>query len=137
MMYWQEEIETMNRSDLEELQLKRLKKTIESAKNSSHYGKLFNDLNITSENIHSLDDLRKIPFTTKDDLRNCYPFGMASIPLKDCVRVHSSSGTTGNPTVVLHSKKDLDEWANQVARCMYMVGLRDTDVFQNTSGYGM
>ena len=137
MMYWQEEIETMNRSDLEELQLKRLKKTIESAKNSSHYGKLFNELNITSENIHSLDDLRKIPFTTKDDLRNCYPFGMASIPLKDCVRVHSSSGTTGNPTVVLHSKKDLDEWANQVARCMYMVGLRDTDVFQNTSGYGM
>ena len=137
MMYWQEEIETMNRSDLEELQLKRLKKTIESAKNSSHYGKLFNDLNITSENIHSLDDLRKIPFTTKDDLRNCYPFGMASIPLKDCVRVHSSSGTTGNPTVILHSKKDLDEWANQVARCMYMVGLRDTDVFQNTSGYGM
>lgn len=136
-MYWQEEIETMNRSDLEELQLKRLKKTIESAKNSSHYGKLFNDLNITSENIHSLDDLRKIPFTTKDDLRNCYPFGMASIPLKDCVRVHSSSGTTGNPTVVLHSRKDLDEWANQVARCMFMVGLRDTDVFQNTSGYGM
>ena len=137
MMYWQEDIETMNRSDLEELQLKRLKKTIESAKNSSHYGKLFSELNITSENIHSLDDLRKIPFTTKDDLRNCYPFGMASIPLKDCVRVHSSSGTTGNPTVVLHSKKDLDEWANQVARCMYMVGLRDTDVFQNTSGYGM
>lgn len=137
MMYWQEEIETMNRSDLEELQLKRLNKTIESAKNSSHYGKLFSELNITSENIHSLDDLRKIPFTTKDDLRNCYPFGMASIPLKDCVRVHSSSGTTGNPTVVLHSKKDLDEWANQVARCMYMVGLRDTDVFQNTSGYGM
>ena len=137
MMYWQEEIETMNRSDLEELQLKRLKKTIESAKNSSHYGKLFSELNITSENIHSLDDLRKIPFTTKDDLRNCYPFGMASIPLKDCVRVHSSSGTTGNPTVVLHSKKDLDEWANQVARCMFMVGLRDTDVFQNTSGYGM
>ncbi len=137
MMYWQEEIETMNRSDLEELQLKRLKKNIESAKNSSHYGKLFSELNITSENIHALDDLRKIPFTTKDDLRNCYPFGMASIPLKDCVRVHSSSGTTGNPTVVLHSKKDLDEWANQVARCMYMVGLRDTDVFQNTSGYGM
>ena len=137
MMYWQEEIETMNRSDLEELQLKRLKKTIESAKKSSHYGKLFNELNITSENIHSLDDLRKIPFTTKDDLRNCYPFGMASIPLKDCVRVHSSSGTTGNPTVVLHSRKDLDEWANQVARCMFMVGLRDTDVFQNTSGYGM
>ena len=62
---------------------------------------------------------------------------MAAIPLQKCVRIHSSSGTTGNPTVVLHSAKDLDEWANQVARCMYMVGIRDTDIFQNTSGYGM
>lgn len=92
---------------------------------------------VSSEDIHSLDDLRKIPFTTKDDLREYYPFGFAAISLEECVRLHSSSGTTGNPTVVLHSQKDLDEWANQVARCMYMVGLRNTDVFQNTSGYGM
>lgn len=137
MMYWQEDVETMNRTDLEKLQLQRLKSTIESAKNSPFYGKLFNELGITSESIQSLSDLQKIPFTTKDNLRDSYPFGMAAIPLKNCVRIHSSSGTTGNPTVVLHSKKDLDEWANQVARCMYMVGLRDTDVFQNTSGYGM
>jgi phenylacetate-CoA ligase len=81
--------------------------------------------------------LKKFPFTTKNDLRNYYPFGMAAIPLKSCVRLHSSSGTTGNPTVVLHSAKDLEEWANQIARCMYMVGIRDTDIFQNTSGYGM
>ncbi|GHV53091.1 phenylacetate-coenzyme A ligase [Bacteroidia bacterium] len=90
-----------------------------------------------SEVSQSLDDLKHIPFTTKEDLRNNYPYGMAAIPLRECVRLHSSSGTTGNPTVVLHSQKDLDEWANQVARCMYMVGIRDTDVFQNTSGYGM
>lgn len=137
MMYWQKDVETMNRSDLDKLQLQRLKSTIESAINSPFYGKLFKELEISSDSIQSLDDLRKIPFTTKEDLRDSYPFGMAAIPLKDCVRIHSSSGTTGNPTVVLHSKKDLDEWANQVARCMYMVGLRDTDVFQNTSGYGM
>jgi len=137
MMYWQKDVETMNRSDLDKLQLQRLKSTIESAINSPFYGKLFKELEISSDSIQSLDDLQKIPFTTKEDLRNSYPFGMAAIPLKDCVRIHSSSGTTGNPTVVLHSKKDLDEWANQVARCMYMVGLRDTDVFQNTSGYGM
>lgn len=137
MMYWQKDVETMNRSDLDKLQLQRLKSTIESAINSPFYGKLFKELEISSDSIQSLDDLRKIPFTTKEDLRDSYPFGMAAIPLKDCVRIHSSSGTTGNPTVVLHSRKDLDEWANQVARCMYMVGLRDTDVFQNTSGYGM
>lgn len=137
MMYWQKDVETMNRSDLDKLQLQRLKSTIESAINSPFYGKLFKELEISSDSIQSLDDLRKIPFTTKEDLRDSYPFGMAAIPLKECVRIHSSSGTTGNPTVVLHSRKDLDEWANQVARCMYMVGLRDTDVFQNTSGYGM
>ena len=78
-----------------------------------------------------------LPFTTKDDLRSHYPFGLCAVPLEKIVRVHSSSGTTGNPTVVCHTQQDLDDWANQVARCMYMVGLRDTDVIQNTSGYGM
>jgi len=137
MTYWQAEVETMDRADLEQLQLKRLKETIEAASNSPFYNKFLKEHNITSDTIRSLDDLKKIPFTTKDDLRNNYPFGMAAIPIQKCVRLHSSSGTTGNPTVVLHSAKDIDEWANQVARCMYMVGLRDTDIFQNTSGYGM
>lgn len=137
MMYWQKDIETLNREDLEKLQLERLKKTIELAGHSSFYQKVFEENGITPNSILSLEDLQKIPFTTKDDLRNNYPFGMAAIPIKDCVRIHSSSGTTGNPTVVLHSSKDLEQWANQVARCMYMVGIRDTDVFQNTSGYGM
>ena len=87
--------------------------------------------------IKTLDDIRKIPFTTKQDLRDTYPFGIASVPLEQCTRLHSSSGTTGNPTVILHTQKDLQEWANAVARCLWMVGCRPNDVFQNTSGYGM
>ena len=137
MKYWQEELETISRQDLKELQLERLRKTVERVGNSPFYQKVFAENKLSVDTLQSLDDLKKFPFTTKDDLRNHYPFGMAAIPLKECVRLHSSSGTTGNPTVVLHSAKDLDEWANQVARCMYMVGIRNTDVFQNTSGYGM
>ena len=137
MTYWQPEIETLSREKLEKLQLERLKETIELAQGSSFYQEVFKKNNISAESFQSVDDLKKIPFTTKEDLRNNYPFGMAAIPLQECVRLHSSSGTTGNPTVVLHSQKDLDEWANQVARCMYMIGLRNTDIFQNTSGYGM
>ena len=135
--YWQEELETLNRQDIEKLQLTRFRQTVENAERSPFYQKVFAGKNLSAAGIRSLDDLKKFPFTTKDDLRNHYPFGMAAIPLKECVRLHSSSGTTGNPTVVLHSANDLDEWANQVARCMYMVGIRDTDIFQNTSGYGM
>jgi phenylacetate-CoA ligase len=135
--YWQEEIETMSRTDMDRLQLKRLHDTIRQAANSTYYGNLFREKNISPDNIKSIEDIQKLPFTTKNDLRDNYPFGLAAISLQKCVRIHSSSGTTGNPTVVLHSQKDLDAWAEQVARCMYMVGLRDTDVFQNTSGYGM
>ncbi len=137
MEYWQKDIETMGRDQLQDLQLTRLKETVKHAANSPFYKEVFEKNGITPDSIQTLDDLRKIPFTTKNDLRSHYPFGMAAIPIQKCVRIHSSSGTTGNPTVVLHSAKDLDQWANQVARCMYMVGLRDTDVFQNTSGYGM
>lgn len=137
MEYWQKDIETMGREQLQELQLKRLKETVKLAVNSPFYKEVFEKNGLTPDSIQTLDDLQKIPFTTKNDLRTHYPFGMAAIPIQKCVRIHSSSGTTGNPTVVLHSVRDLDQWANQVARCMYMVGLRDTDVFQNTSGYGM
>jgi len=137
MKYWEESIECMKHSDLERLQLKRLKETIAKASATPFYNELFKKNGITPDNIQSLDDVSRLPFTTKEDLRNNYPFGLAAVPMKEVVRLHSSSGTTGNPTVVLHTQKDLDEWANQVARCMYMVGLRDTDVFQNTSGYGM
>ena len=89
------------------------------------------------EDSKTLDEIRRIPFTTKQDLRETYPFGMAAVPLEQCTRLHSSSGTTGNPTVILHTDTDIDEWANQVARNLWMVGLRPDDVFQNSSGYGM
>ena len=135
--YWNEELETMSRPDLEKLQVERLRKTVEIAQNSPYYSEVFKKNNITPESIKSLDDLQRFPFTTKEDLRSHYPFGLVSVPMEKVVRVHSSSGTTGNPTVVAHSQRDLDQWADQVARCMYMVGCRNTDVFQNTSGYGM
>jgi phenylacetate-CoA ligase len=137
MEYWQEELETISRQDLGKLQLERLRKTVERAGKVPFYQKIFAENNLSADTLRTPEDLKKFPFTTKNDLRNNYPFGMAAIPLKECVRLHSSSGTTGNPTVVLHSAKDLDEWANQVARSMYMVGIRDADIFQNTSGYGM
>ena len=130
-------METMTRPEIEKLQLERLQKTVKHCMNSPFYKKRFEEINLKPEDIQSLDDLRKIPFTTKQDLRDTYPFGIASVPLEKTTRLHSSSGTTGNPTVILHTQKDLDEWANAVARCLHMVGLRPSDVFQNSSGYGM
>ena len=135
--YWEEDIETMPRKELEAMQLERLKKTINIAANTTFYKKRFAENHITADNIKSLDDLRRIPFTTKQDLRDNYPFGLVAGNLKDAIRINSSSGTTGHPTVVVYSRRDIDTWANQMARSMYMVGTRDTDVFQNTSGYGM
>ncbi len=129
--------ETMSRGDIEKLQLERLQATVRHCMNSEFYKKRFDEAGLKPEDIKTLDDIRKIPFTTKQDLRDTYPFGMASVPLRQCVRLHSSSGTTGNPTVILHTQKDLDEWADAVARCLWMVGLRPDDVFQNSSGYGM
>jgi len=135
--YFNPEIETMPRQQLEQLQLERLKATVAHAMNSPFYKEKFKELGITPADIQTLDDVKRLPFTTKEDLREHYPFGLASVPLKDCVRLHSSSGTTGNPTVVLHTQKDLEEWANAVARCLWMVGSRPEDVFQNSAGYGM
>ena len=127
----------MTREQISALQLERLQATVRHCMNSPFYKKRFEEIGLKPEDIKSLDDIRKIPFTTKADLRDTYPFGMASVPLRECTRLHSSSGTTGTPTVILHTKKDLEEWANQVARNLWMVGLRPDDVFQNSSGYGM
>ena len=136
-LYFHPELETMSRVEIEQLQLERLKKTIKQCMHSEFYQKRFAENNLKPEDIQSLDDLRKIPFTTKQDLRDNYPFGLSCVPMEEVVRLHSSSGTTGTPTVILHTQHDLDEWANAVARCLYMVGLRPGDVFQNSSGYGM
>ncbi|MBE6307993.1 MAG: phenylacetate--CoA ligase [Bacteroidaceae bacterium] len=135
--YFEPQIETMPRAELEKLQLERLKKTIEQAVNSPFYKKLYSELGITADTVKSLDDIRKLPFTTKQDMRDNYPFGFLACDQKEVTRLHSSSGTTGNPTVICHTKNDLDTWANRVARSFYMVGLRNSDVIQNSSGYGM
>lgn len=135
--FFNPEMETLDRSQIEQLQLERLQQTVHHCMNSPFYKKRFEENHLSPDDIRTLDDLKRIPFTTKQDLRDTYPFGIASIPLEQCVRLHSSSGTTGNPTVILHSQRDLDQWANAVARCLWMVGLRPNDVFQNSSGYGM
>lgn len=135
--YWQPEIETMPREELKKLQTEKLRRTIETALNSPFYGQRLGRLGITPDSIKTVGDIRKIPFTTKQDLRDNYPFGLVAGDMKDAVRIHSSSGTTGHPTVVVYSRHDIDSWANMIARNMYMVGCRDTDVFQNSSGYGM
>ena len=135
--YLDPELETMSRQQIEQLQVERLKETVQRCMNNPFYKARLEEAGVSPDNITSVDDIRRIPFTTKQDLRDTYPFGLASAPLRECVRLHSSSGTTGNPTVILHTQKDLDEWANQVARNLWMVGLRPDDVFQNSSGYGM
>lgn len=136
-MYLHKEMELLSRSEIEALQLERLQLTLKRCMNSPFYKKRFEESHLKPSDINSLSDLQKIPFTTKQDLRDNYPFGLAAVPMDEVVRLHSSSGTTGTPTVILHTQKDLDEWANAVARCLYMVGLRRGDVFQNSSGYGM
>ena len=136
-MYLHPEFEKLTRSEIEALQLERLKRTVRQCMNTEFYRKRFAENHIAPDDIRSLSDLSRIPFTTKQDLRDSYPFKMSAVPLSRVVRLHSSSGTTGTPTVILHTQKDLDEWANAVARCLYMVGLRPGDIFQNSSGYGM
>ena len=135
--FFDEKMETMTRAQIEALQLERLQATVQHCMNSPFYRKRFEEAGLKPEDIKTLNDIRRIPFTTKQDLRDTYPFGMASVPLRECTRLHSSSGTTGTPTVILHTQKDLEEWAAQVARNLWMVGLRPDDVFQNSSGYGM
>lgn len=135
--YWQPEIETMPREQLQQLQVEKLRKTIEVCLNSPFYGKRLGELGITPESIQTVEDIRKIPFTTKADLRDNYPFGLVGGNMEEAIRIHSSSGTTGHPTVVVYSRHDIDSWANMIARNMYMVGCRKSDVFQNSSGYGM
>ena len=135
--YFHAALETMPRAALKELQLQRLHDTIRRCMTNPFYQQRFAQLGITPDDIRTLDDIHRLPMTTKEDLRENYPFGLACVPLRECTRLHSSSGTTGNPTVVLHTERDLEEWAQAVARCLWMVGSRPDDVFQNSAGYGM
>ena len=136
-LYLHPELETLSRSRLEKLQIERLQQTLARCMRIPFYKQRFAACGLRPEDIRTLDDVRKLPFTTKQDLRDNYPFGLSAVSLEEVVRLHSSSGTTGTPTVILHTQHDLDEWANAVARCLYMVGLRKGDIFQNSSGYGM
>ena len=136
-MYWEKELETLPRADLEKLQLERLMNSLRQAAKSPYYGKCPQIAKALSEGISSLEQFRELPFTTKATLREDYPWGMLAADKREVVRLHSSSGTTGNPTVVYHNRHDLASWANLMARSLYTAGVRDTDVFQNISGYGL
>ena len=136
-MFWDKKIETQKTDDLQALQLKRLKKTISQAQKVGFFKKRLSDAGITASSIKTLDDIKKIPFTKKQDLREGYPFGFFAVPLKEIVRIHTTSGTTGKPTVVGYTKKDLDVWADLIARNMTMVGVGKEDIFQNMVNYGM
>ncbi|MEM4702528.1 MAG: phenylacetate--CoA ligase, partial [Archaeoglobaceae archaeon] len=139
-MPWSEEFwdreECLPKEELEELQFKRLKQTIKRAyENVFFFKKRMKAANVTPDDIKSFDDVEKIPFTTKEHFAENYPFGLFAVPKSEIVRIHTSSGTSGKPKVVGYTAKDIETWANMVARCLYMVGLRKGDVFQNIVNY--
>ncbi len=137
-MIWNDEMETLPREALEALQLKRLKQVVERVYATvPFYRKKFQEAGITPDDIKSLDDLKRLPFTTKEDLRENYPFGMFAVPLKQVVRIHASSGTTGKPTVVGYTKRDIETWSELMARSLYAAGVTKEDIIQNAYGYGL
>ncbi len=136
-MYWEKEIETLERKGLEKFQVEWLMKSLVQAVNSPFYGRDPEIQRIVKSGLNSVEQVHELPFTTKEQLRNDFPWGFLSVDKKDVVRLHSSSGTTGNPTVVYHNRHDLGSWANLMARSLYAAGIRDTDVFQNICGYGL
>jgi phenylacetate-CoA ligase len=128
----------MSRDELEQLQLERLQSTVNRVyKNVTHYRKIFNDSGIIAEDIRSLSDLTRMPFTVKDDLRVNYPYGMFAVPLREVVRIHSSSGTTSKPIVMGYTKNDIKIWSNLAARFMTAAGVTHDDVVQITFRYGL
>ncbi len=137
-MIYDDELETLPREALQALQLKRLQNTVERVYNLvPFYRKKLDEVNVKPEDIKSLDDLKRLPFTTKQDLRDNYPFGLFTIPLEQVVRVHASSGTTGKPTVVGYSKRDIDIWSDLMARSLAAAGVSKGDIIQNAYGYGL
>lgn len=137
-MIWNEEAECMPPALREKLQLERLQDVVKRAyENVPYYRKKFDDEGIKPQDIKTLKDIEKLPLTTKDDLRNAYPFGMFAVPRRKIVEVHTSSGTTGKPTVSGYTQKDLETWAEVMARGLTMFGLTEDDIIQNTHGYGL
>jgi phenylacetate-CoA ligase len=137
-MFRDKDIETISRKALEELQLKRLKQTVRRAyKNIPFYTEYFSKLALAPKDITSLKDLQKLPFTTREDLREHYPFGMLAVSKEQVVRLHTSSGTTGKPKAIFFSRKDVDRAAELIARCLIMTGVKKGDVLQNMMTYGL
>jgi phenylacetate-CoA ligase len=136
--YRSPEIEKMPRRELETLQLSKLKTAVGWALRTPYYKALLPSVGINSPgDIKSLDDLRRIPYTSKEDLRKAFPYGFLSIPKEDVVRLHASSGTTGTPTTIYFSAADLERWAELMARCIIGTGCTKSDVFQNMISYGL
>jgi phenylacetate-CoA ligase len=136
--YWNETIETMPAEELKNHQLKKLKEQVKHCyENSSFYRKKFDSVGLKPENIRTLDDLQKIPFTVKSDLRDNYPFGMVAAKSDEIVEIHSSSGTTGNPIIDAYTKNDMDVWQELMARSIYTTGGRRQDVIHIAYGYGL
>jgi phenylacetate-CoA ligase len=131
-------IEKLDRKSLEKLQMTRLKKMVKYAyENVSMYKKRFDEANISPEKISNLDDYSNIPFTMKNDLRDHYPYGILAVPLERVVRFHASSGTTGKPTVVSYTARDIDTWSNLMARTYSAAGVEKHDIVQNAYGHGL
>ena len=139
MKYFQPEIETMPRTQLEALQLEKLKQTVAYCYNHSkfYYDKLTKAGVFDGDKIRRLSDIQYIPFTTKDDFRDNYPFGMNAVPMRQVVRIHASSGTTGKPTVGVYTKEDLEIWSDCVARVAVAGGATTDDIIQISFGYGL
>ncbi len=131
------EVETASRQELRTLQEQKLQAVVNQAAKSEFYCRRFQDLGISPDQIRSLDDLARTGFTTKQDLRGAYPYGMLAVSRDEVVRVHVSSGTTGTPTAICHTRRDIENWADLMARSMYMAGMRRSDVLQNMMTYGM
>lgn len=137
-MFFQKDVETMKRKDIEALQLEKLRHMVDYCyRNVLFYTKKLDEAHVTADKIKSLSDIKYIPPTTKADLRDNYPFGMFAVPMSDIVRIHASSGTTGKPTVVGYTKKDLDMWSDCVARIAVAAGATKEDIVQISFGYGM
>ena len=137
-MYWESEKECMPREELEQLQLERLQSTLyRVGTHVPFYKQKFDEMKLDYESFSSLDDIRKLPFTYKQDLRDSYPYGLFAVPLSEVVRLHSSSGTTGQATVVGYTRNDIKNWSNLVARVLCAAGLTADDVIQIAFGYGL
>lgn len=137
-MIYNIEYETMPREALEAIQIRRLQATLERAYTSvPFYRKSFKDAGIVPADIKTLDDMKRIPFTTKQDLRDNYPFNMFAVPMDNVVRIHASSGTTGQPTVVGYTLRDVDTWAELMARSLVAGGSSQGDIIHNAYGYGL